>query len=112
MAKARMEEMKWHEKFNAFEDVTDEICVSRTGRKPISCRWRDINKGDNEHVEVRRRAVAREIEQTGIDSYFAGAPPLALVRHVISRVATCQRRVEDDKSWYLTPNEHSYTQTH
>ena len=38
VGKARTEEMKWYEKFKAYEEVTDE--VSRTGRKPISCRWR------------------------------------------------------------------------
>ena len=36
LAKARMEEMKWQEKFQACEEVTDETCVLRTGRKPIS----------------------------------------------------------------------------
>ena len=60
VAKERMEEMKWYEKFNAFEGVTDETCVSRTGRKPISCGWEDINKGDSERVEVRSRLAARE----------------------------------------------------
>ena len=88
VAKARMEEMRWYEKFQAFEEVTDETCVLRTGRKPISCRWRDINKGENERVEVRNRLVAREMKQEGTDSYFAGSPPLALVRFVISRAAT------------------------
>ena len=62
-AEARAEEMAWYEKFKAHEEVTDETCVSRTGRKPISCRWRDINKGDNERVEVRSRLVAREIKR-------------------------------------------------
>ena len=68
--------------------MPDETCVLRTGRKPISCRWRDINKGDSERVEVRSRLVAREIKQKGTDSYFAGTPPLALVRYVISKDAT------------------------
>ena len=53
VAKTRSEEMAWYEKFKAYEEVTDETCVSRTGRKPIFCRWPDINKGDNERVEVR-----------------------------------------------------------
>ena len=39
-------------------------------------------------MEVRSRLVAREIKQKGTDSYFAGTPPLALVRYVISRAAT------------------------
>ena len=51
----------------------------RTARKPISCRCRDSNKGDSKRVEVRSRLVAREIKQKGTASYFAGAPPLALV---------------------------------
>ena len=91
VAKARMEEMKWNEKFQAFDEVPDETCVLRTGRKPISCRWRDINKGVSERVEVRSRLVAREIKQKGTDSYFAGTPPLALVRYVISRAATLSK---------------------
>ena len=91
MAKARAEEMAWYEKFNAYEEVTDETCLSRSVRKPISCRWRDINKGDHERVEVRSRLVAREIKQKGTDSYFAGTPLLALVRYVTSRAATVSK---------------------
>ena len=88
VAKARMEEMRLYEKLQAFEEETDETCVLRTGRKPIYCRWRDINKGDSERVEV---LVAREIKQKGTDSYFAGTPPMALVRYVISRAATLSK---------------------
>ena len=101
VAKARAEEARYA-KFKAYEDVTDETCVSRIGRKPIS--WRDINKGDNERVEERSRLVAREIKQKGTDSYFAGTPPWALVRHVISSAGPrrCQRRASHDNTWYLT----------
>ena len=62
VAKALAEEMALYEKFKACEEVTDETCVSRTGRKPISCRWRDTDKGDNTRVEVRSRLVARAIK--------------------------------------------------
>ena len=55
VVRARAEEMAWCEFFRDYEEVTDETCVSRTGRKPIYCRWRDINKGDSERVEVRSR---------------------------------------------------------
>ena len=75
VAKACTEEMAWYEKFEACEEVTDETCLSRTGRKPISCRWRDINRGDGERVEVRSRLVAPEIKQKGTDSHFAGKRP-------------------------------------
>ena len=51
----------------------------------------DINKCDNERVEVRSRLVAREINQKGTDSYFAGTPPIAFVRCVTSRAATLSK---------------------
>ena len=38
VATVRMEEMSWCDKFKAYEEVTDETCMRRTGRKPISCR--------------------------------------------------------------------------
>ena len=66
--------------------------VLRTGRKPIICRWRDIDKGASERVEVRSRLAAREITQQGTDSHFAGTPPLAFVRYVISKAATPGKR--------------------
>ena len=104
----RAEEMAWYEKFKDHEEVTDETCVSRTGRKLISCRWRDINKGDIERVEVRSRMVAREIKRKGTDCHFAGRPPLAHVRYVIRRAATFsktgkrrQRMVLDAKRAFL-----------
>ena len=56
VAKARMEEMSRYDKFQAYEEVTDETCMMKTGRKPISCRWRDINKSDSERVEVGSRS--------------------------------------------------------
>ena len=112
VAKARMEEMKLYEMFNAFEEVTDETCVSRTRRKPTSCRWRDINKGDNERVEVRSRLVAREIKQKGTDSYFTGTPPLPLVRYVTSKAATLSKTGKRRQLMVLDANEHSYTQMH
>ena len=91
VAKARMEEVRWYEKFQAFDEVPDETCVLRTGLKPISCRWRDISKGDSERVEVRSRLVAREIKQKETGSSFAGTPPLALMRYVTSRAATLSK---------------------
>ena len=46
------------------------------------------DKGGSERVEVRSRLIARDIKQKGTDSHFAGTPPLALARHVISRPVT------------------------
>ena len=113
VAKARMEEMSWYDKFEAYEEVTEETCRMRTGRKPVSCRWRDINKGDNERMKVRSRLVAREIKQEGTDSFYAGVPPLALVRYVISRAATRTKTGKRRQTHGIsTPNVQSYTLTH
>ena len=53
VSKARTEEMAWCNKFETYEEATDETCLPRTDRKPISCRRKVINKGDSERVEVR-----------------------------------------------------------
>ena len=63
----------------------DQMSRMRAARKPISCRRRDINKGESEQVEVRSRLVAREIKQKGTASYFAGTPPSALVVKVCDK---------------------------
>ena len=46
-----------------------------TGRPPITVRWVDVNKGDNEHPNIRSRLVARQIRQAGEEAIFAPTPP-------------------------------------
>ena len=64
VSKARTEEMAWYNKFEACEEATDETCLPRTDRKPMSCRRKDINKVDSERVEVRSRLIVRDIKPT------------------------------------------------
>ena len=52
--KARVEQLAWYDKFEAYEEVTDETCMSRTRCKPISCRWKDMNKDDVCRVKSNR----------------------------------------------------------
>ena len=35
VAKGRAEDMAWYDKFDAYEEVTDKKCLSRTGCKAI-----------------------------------------------------------------------------
>ena len=61
-----------------------------TGRQPISVRWVDVNKGDEQNPNYRSRLVARQLkatDQSG-DSYFAPAPPLGALRAVLSLAMT------------------------
>ena len=60
----------------------------RTGKAPISVRWVDTNKGDNECPNVRCRLVARQIRRHGEEAIFAPTPPLEALRTVLCVVAT------------------------
>lgn len=59
-----------------------------TGRPPITVRWVDVNKGDNESPNIRSRLVARQIRQSGEDAIFAPTPPLEALRSVLSLATT------------------------
>ena len=59
-----------------------------TGRPPITVRWVDVNKGDNENPNIRSRLVARQIRQAGEDAIFAPTPPLEALRSVLSMATT------------------------
>ena len=87
VVEAGAEEMAWYDKLKAFEEVMGRNVYVKNWTQTNLC-WCDINKGDNERFELRSRLVAREIKPKGTDTYFAGAPPSALVRYVFSRAAT------------------------
>jgi len=61
-----------------------------TGRPPISVRWVDINKGDDEAPNYRSRLVARQMKvlDRSEDSFFAPTPPLEGLRTVLSMTTT------------------------
>ena len=62
--------------------------MARTGKKPISVRWLDGNKGDDEECNYRSRLVAREIRKHGENPIFAPTPPLESLRTIVSLAAT------------------------
>ena len=59
-----------------------------TGKPPISVRWVDVNKGDNQCPNIRSRLVARQIRQAGEDAIFAPTPPLEALRSILSLATT------------------------
>ena len=59
-----------------------------TGRPPITVRWVDVNKGDDESPDIRSRLVARQIRGANEDPMFAPTPPLESLRTVLSYAAT------------------------
>ena len=58
------------------------------GRAPISVRWVETNKGDDENPNIRSRLVAREIRMAGQDSIFAPTPPLESLRMILTMATT------------------------
>ena len=60
----------------------------RTGKPPITVKWVDVNKGDEDSPNYRSRLVAREIRLPGEESIFAPTPPLEALRTVLSLAAT------------------------
>ena len=47
-----------------------------TGRPPISVRWVEVSKGDDDNPNYCSRLFAREIRMAGEDSIFAPTTPL------------------------------------
>ena len=74
--------------------VPRQTAFARTGKSPISVRWVDVNKGDEEEPNYRSRLVARQLKATDFSgkSYFAPAPPLESLRTVISMAMTTAGR--------------------
>ena len=58
------------------------------GRPPISVRWVDVIKGDNEEPDIRSRLVARQIRGANEDPMFAPTPPLESLRMILSMATT------------------------
>ena len=83
--KAQKEELAEYARFEVASECDDDEAWTETGAAPVQSRWRVINKGDAEHMEVRARLVAREFRRAGVDTIFAPTPPLAAFRLLCSR---------------------------
>ena len=57
-------------------------------RPPISVRWVETNKGDDQNPNIRSRLVAREIRTAGQDAIFAPTPPLESLRMILTMATT------------------------
>ena len=58
---ARSEEMKYFAENQIWDIVPVQEAWSVTGKAPISTRWIDVNKGDQDCYDIRSPLVAREI---------------------------------------------------
>ena len=61
-------------------------CWERTGAKPTSITWVDLNKGDDEVEDYRSRMCARDFNKGDerLLETFAGMPPLEALKLLLS----------------------------
>ena len=48
-------------KHKVYQKVDVQECIERIGKKLITVRWVDVEKGDKQNPECRSRLVAKEI---------------------------------------------------
>ena len=85
---ARREELDYFGMKGVWVKRKIDEAMQRTGKRPITVRWVDVNKGDDECPEYRSRLVAREIRRKGEAPIFAPTPPLEGLRLIISLAAS------------------------
>ena len=99
---ARAKELRYFESKRVWTKVKRAEAVARQGKAPITVKWIDINKGDDENPLYRSRLVAREVRKHGEASIFAPTPPLEALRTILSMAATdlpgCRQHCRDKES--------------
>ena len=73
-------------------------CHDVTGEDPIGTKWLEINKGDEENVNIRARLVAQEFNQGKLTAIFAATPPLAAKKTLLSLAVT--ERIGFGEGWH------------
>ena len=88
MEAARGKELEYFASKGVWHLRSREEAYKKTGKPPITVKWIDVNKGDDEHPNYRSRLVAREIRLPGEDPLFAPTPPLEALRTALSLAVT------------------------
>ncbi len=90
VAAARLKELEYFNRKGVWVKVPHQRARQRTGRQPITVRWVDVNKGDEQNPNYRSRLVARQLKATDRSgqNFFAPAPPIESLRTVLSLAMT------------------------
>ena len=88
---ARAEEFEYFNSLPVWDIARTQECWDVTGKPPISTKWVDVNKGDQESYDVRSRLVAREMGGGKNNAFYAPTPPLEATRLLFSEAAMCRR---------------------
>ena len=71
---ARAKELEYFKEKNVWVIRKISESMQRMGRRPITVRWVETNKGDDANPRIRSRLVAREIRTAGEEAIFAPTP--------------------------------------
>ena len=74
--KARLTEMQQVYSHNLYTKRPIQECYDVTGEAPVGTKWIEINKGDEEEINIRARLVAQEFTKGKLSAIFAATPPL------------------------------------
>ena len=85
---ARKKEMDYVKSKGLWAKRAVKECWERTRGPPVTVRWVEVNKGDDQNPNIRSRLVARQIRGPGQDAVFAPTPPLEALLTVLSLAAT------------------------
>lgn len=103
---ARAKELEYFNPKQVWTKRRISEAAAKTCKVPISVRWIDTNKGDDDHPNYRSRRVACEIRRRGEDPIIAPTPPLESLRTVLSLADTdvpgAANHVRDGASEYRT----------
>ena len=86
--KARMLELDFFRKMGVYQKVHKSY---ERGKKVISTRWVDTNKGDEKNPDYRSRLVGREIKKDSRMDLFSATPPLEVMKLLLSTAAQGQK---------------------
>ncbi len=82
---ARQEDIDYY-RTHVYKKVPIQTSYDVTGAKPISTRWVDTNKGDDQHPEYRSRWVARDIRKNWELVWLASTPPLEVLKFLMAKM--------------------------
>ena len=105
---ARQKEISYFRAKGVWELRPINEARTRMGRRPISVRWVETNKGDDDHPNIRSRLVAREIRMAGEEAIFAPTPPLESLRMILSMASTAMSGNKWQPNW--SPDSEDHTQ--
>ena len=88
--RARLEEIEFLRRFPVYEKVPEN---QARGKPRVSVRWCDVNKGDDDNMQVRSRLVGREFkwQDPFMQGTFAATPPLEGLRYLFHWTVTKHR---------------------